>query len=133
MDSRAVNLSYASGASDQPLIGLPISQFFDNIVARYGEREAVVSCHQGTRWTYTQLAERVNQLARAFIAAGFVKGDRVGIWSPNNVEWLCTQYATAKVGIVLVTINPAYRTHELAYVLKQAGCKGLVIQNAFKS
>lgn len=133
MDSHAVNLSYASGASDQPLIGLPISQFFDNIVARYGEREAVVSCHQGTRWTYTQLAERVDQLARAFIAAGFVKGDRVGIWSPNNVEWLCTQYATAKVGIVLVTINPAYRTHELAYVLKQAGCKGLVIQNAFKS
>ena len=133
MDSHAVNLSYASGASDQPLIGSPISQFFDNIVARYGEREAVVSCHQGIRWTYAQLAERVDELARAFIAAGFVKGDRVGIWSPNNVEWLCTQYATAKVGIVLVTINPAYRTHELAYVLKQAGCKGLVIQNAFKS
>ena len=133
MDSHAVNLSYASGASDQPLIGLPISQFFDNVVARYGEREAVVACHQGIRWTYAQLAERVNQLARAFIAAGFVKGDRVGIWSPNNVEWLCTQYATAKVGVVLVTINPAYRTHELAYVLKQAGCKGLVIQNSFKS
>lgn len=133
MESPAVELSYASGPSDQPLIGLPISQFFDRTVASFGEREAVVSCHQGIRWTYAQLGEKVDQLARAFIAAGFVKGDRVGIWSPNNVEWLCTQYATAKVGIILVTINPAYRTHELAYVLQQAGCKGLVIQNAFKS
>ena len=132
-DSHATGLSYASGPSEQPLIGLPISQYFDNTVKRYGEREAVVSRHQGIRWTYSELAEKVDQLARAFVAAGFVKGERVGIWSPNNVEWLCTQYATAKVGIILVTINPAYRTHELAYVLKQSGCKGLVIQNAFKS
>ena len=126
-------VSYASGPADRPLLGTPIPVLFDNIVGRYGEREAVVSLHQDVRLTYRALAERVNTLARAFIGAGFHKGDRVGIWSPNNVEWLITQYATAKAGIILVTINPAYRIHELAYVLEQSGCKSLVLQNQFKT
>lgn len=127
------SVSYASGPSDQPLLGTPIPILFDQIVARHGEREAVVSIHQETRLSYSQLADRVNELAKAFIAAGFEKGDRVGVWSPNNIEWLMTQYATAKAGIILVTINPAYRVHELAYVLEQSGCKGLVLQNQFKT
>lgn len=127
------SVSYASGASEQPLLGMPIPRFFDDIVAAHGDREALVSVHQDVRLTYSQLAERVNELARAFIAAGFAKGDRVGIWSPNNVEWALVQYATAKAGLILVNINPAYRARELAYVLEQSGCKGLVMQNRFKT
>ena len=129
----SIPVSYASGPSAKPLLGMSIPEFFDGIVHQYGEREAVVSLHQSQRLTYQQLAERVDTLARAFIAAGFEKGDRVGIWAPNNVEWLTTQYATAKAGIILVTINPAYRVHELAYVLEQSGCRGLVLQNQFKT
>ena len=126
-------LSYASGPSDKPLLGSTIGEFFNYAVKHYSDREAIVSIHQQVRLTYWQLAERVDILAKAFIQADFKKGDRIGIWSPNNVEWLITQYATAKVGLILVTINPAYRSHELAYVLKQSGCKGLVLQNKFKS
>ena len=126
-------VSYASGPSDKPLLGSTIGKFFDYAAGRYAEREAVVSIHQQVRFTYSELAERVNKLAKAFISAGFQKGDRIGIWSPNNVQWLITQYATAKAGLILVTINPAYRSHELAYVLRQSGCKGLVLQNKFRS
>lgn len=125
--------SYASGPSDKPLLGSTIGKFFDYATGQYADREAVVSIHQQIRFTYSQLAEHVNTLAKAFISAGLQKGDRIGIWSPNNVQWLITQYATAKAGLILVTINPAYRSHELAYVLKQSGCKGLVLQNKFKS
>ena len=127
------SVSYASGPADKALLGTPIPKLFDQIVAQHGDREAVVSIHQDVRLTYAQLADRVNKLAKAFISAGFEKGDRVGIWSPNNVEWLTTQYATVKAGIILVTINPAYRVHELAYVLEQSGCRGLVMQNQFKT
>ena len=128
-----LSVSYASGSSDKPLLGSTIGKFFDYAAGRYAEREAVVSIHQQVRFTYSELAERVNKLAKAFISAGFQKGDRIGIWSPNNVQWLITQYATAKAGLILVTINPAYRSHELAYVLRQSGCKGLVLQNKFRS
>ena len=127
------SISYASGPAEKALLGDPIGQFFDKISTRYAEREAIVSLHQNTRLTYLQLAGRVNALAKAFISTGFKKGDRLGVWSPNNIEWLITQYATAKAGIILVTINPAYRSHELAFVLKQSGCKGLVLQNQFKT
>ena len=126
-------VSYASGSSDKPLLGSTIGKFFDYAAGRYAEREAVVSIHQQVRFTYSELAERVNKLAKAFISAGFQKGDRIGIWSPNNVQWLITQYATAKAGLILVTINPAYRSHELAYVLRQSGCKGLILQNNLRS
>ncbi len=128
-----ISVSYASGPSDKPLLGMTIPELFDNIVSEHGDREAVVCLHQDLRLTYEQLSERVNVLAKAFIAAGFSKGDRVGIWSTNNMEWVTTQYATAKAGIILVTINPAYRVHELAYVLEQSGCKGLVLQSQFKT
>jgi len=126
-------VSYASGPSDKPLLGSTIGKFFDYAAGRYAEREAVVSIHQQVRFTYSELAERVNKLAKAFIGAGFQKGDRIGIWSPNNVQWLIIQYATAKAGLILVTINPAYRSHELAYVLRQSGCKGLILQNNLRS
>ncbi len=126
-------LSYASGASDRPLLGNTIGQVFDNIANKFPDREALVSVHQNTRFTYAELAIKVNELAKAFISAGLKKGDRVGIWSSNNAEWLLTQYAAAKAGVILVTINPAYRSHELEYVLGQSGCKGLVFQNQFKT
>ena len=126
-------VSYASGPSDKPLLGSTIGKFFDYAAGRFAEREAVVSIHQQVRFTYSELAERVNKLAKALISAGFQKGDRIGIWSPNNVQWLITQYATAKAGLILVTINPAYRSHELAYVLRQSGCKGLILQNNLRS
>ena len=126
-------VSYASGPSDKPLLGSTIGKFFDYAAGRFAEREAVVSIHQQVRFTYSELAERVNKLAKAFISAGFQKGDRIGIWSPNNVQWLIIQYATAKAGLILVTINPAYRSHELAYVLRQSGCKGLILQNNLRS
>ncbi len=128
-----VQKSYASGSSDKPLLGLSIPQQFDETVARFPDREAVVSVHQNIRLTYAQLAQQVEQLAKGLLAIGLAQGDRIGIWSPNCVEWLIVQYASAKVGAILVTINPAYRTHELAYVLKQSGCKALILQNQFKT
>jgi Acyl-CoA synthetases (AMP-forming)/AMP-acid ligases II len=126
-------LSYASGASDKPLLGNTIGQVFNNVSNKFPDREALVSVHQNIRFTYAELAIKVNELAKALISAGLKKGDRIGIWSSNNAEWLLTQYAAAKAGVILVTINPAYRSHELEYVLGQSGCKGLVFQNQFKT
>ena len=126
-------ISYASGTSDKPLLGDTIGNKFDEIASKYPKREAIVSIHQNIRFTYDELAKEVNTLAKALISSGFKKGERVGIWSSNNVEWLLTQYAAAKAGVILVTINPAYRSHELDYVLGQSGCKGLILQNQFKT
>ena len=126
-------ISYASGISDKPLLGSTLGDKFDEISSKYSEREAIVSVHQNIRLTYNELAQKVNSLAKAFISSGFKKGHRIGIWSSNNVEWLITQYAAAKAGVILVTINPAYRSHELEYVLSQSGCKGLILQNKFKT
>ena len=126
-------ISYASGTSDKPLLGDTIGNKFDEIASKYPKREAIVSIHQNIRFTYDELAKKVNTLAKALISSGFQKGERVGIWSSNNVEWLLTQYAAAKAGVILVTINPAYRSHELDYVLGQSGCKGLILQNQFKT
>ena len=89
------NVSYASGTSDKPLLGSTIGELFDKVSCKYSKREAIVSVHQNIRFTYSELAEQVNSLAKSFIGAGFKKGDRLGIWSPNNVEWLVTQYAAA--------------------------------------
>ncbi|HWK25354.1 MAG TPA: AMP-binding protein [Solirubrobacter sp.] len=125
--------SYASGTSSTPLLGDTIGDNLDRAVARFGDREALVSVHQGLRYTYAQLGQTVDRAARAFIAAGIEPGDRVGIWSPNCAEWALVQYATAKAGIILVNINPAYRTSELAYVLDQSGCRMLVAATAFKA
>tara|TARA_B100001564_G_scaffold49232_1_gene36284 strand:- start:53 stop:1747 length:1695 start_codon:yes stop_codon:yes gene_type:complete len=126
-------ISYASGASNKPLLGDTIGNKFDAIASKYSEREAIISVHQNIRLTYNELAKKVNTLAKALISSNFKKGDRIGIWSSNNVEWLITQYAAAKAGVILVTINPAYRSHELDYVLGQSGCKGVILQNQFKT
>lgn len=125
--------SYASGTSTTPLLGDTIGDNLDRAIARFGDREALVSVHQDLRYTYAQFGEAVDRCARAFIAAGLEPGERVGIWSPNCAEWALVQYATAKAGIVLVNINPAYRTSELAYVLNQSGIRMLVAATAFKT
>jgi len=125
--------SYASGASSTPLLGETIGASLERTVSRFADAEALVSRHQGLRFTYGQLNEAVDLLARGLLAAGIEKGDRVGMWSPNNAEWVAVQYATAKVGAILVTINPAYRTSELGYALAQSGCRLLVAAPSFKT
>ncbi|MET7337936.1 AMP-binding protein [Nonomuraea sp. NPDC005650] len=119
-------LSYASGVSEVPLLGETIGENFERAVARFGEREALVDVASGRRWTYAELDAAVNEVALGLLARGIAKGDRVGIWSPNCAEWVLVQYATAKIGAILVNVNPAYRAHELAYVVKQSGLRLLV-------
>ena len=119
-------LSYTSGTSDVPLLGRTIGEDFERTVARFGDREALVDCATHRRWTYSELDVEVDELALGLMAAGVEKGDRVGIWAPNCAEWVVVQYATAKIGAVLVNVNPAYRSHELAYVVKQSGMRMLV-------
>jgi fatty-acyl-CoA synthase len=106
---------------------------FERTVARVGEREALVSFEQDRRYTWAELNEAVDELARGLIAAGLEKGDRLGIWSPNCAEWTLVQYATAKLGVILVNINPAYRSSELEYALRQSGCRMLIAAPAFKT
>jgi fatty-acyl-CoA synthase len=125
--------SYASGTSTTPLLGDTIGDNLDRTIARWGDREALVSVQQDVRYTYAELGEAVDRAARGFIAAGIRPGERVGIWSPNCAEWALAQYATAKLGIILVNINPAYRTSELEYALRQSGCRMLVAATAFKT
>ncbi len=126
-------LSHAVGETEPPLLTDTIGDNLDATIARFGDREALVDRAQGIRWTYAAFGAEVDRLARAFLAAGLAKGDRIGIWAPNCAEWTLTQYATAKVGAILVNINPAYRTHELTYVLKQAGIRMLVTAERFKT
>ena len=125
--------SYASGTYDEPLLGDTIGANLERTVAAHGDREALVEMWTGRRWTYAELDRDVDAVARGLLAAGIEKGDRVGIWSPNCAEWILVQYATAKVGAVLVNVNPAYRTHELQYVLQQSGVRLLVSATAFKT
>ncbi|MBK4999646.1 AMP-binding protein [Pseudomonas sp. S31] len=125
--------SYTRGRQDQPLLSLTIGQAFDATVARHPDGEALVSRHQGLRYNWRQLAEQVDLHARALMALGVERGDRVGIWSPNCAQWCILQLATAKVGAVLVNINPAYRVAELEYALRQSGCRWLVCADAFKT
>src|SRR5262249_44107597 len=126
-------LSYAHGASETPLIGQTIGDFFDAICEAHPDHEALVSRHQGIRWTYRELRARVDELARALLGLGLGKGDRVGIWSPNPAEWVLTQFATAKLGAILVNVNPAYRVHELEYALRQSGCATLIVAPPIKT
>ena len=125
--------SYVHGASEEPLIGETIGRYFDAVCARNGARDALIVRHQGVRLTYTQLRGRVDALACGFLRLGLVPGDRVGIWSQNNLEWVLTQFATAKAGLILVNINPAYRRQELEYALRKVGCRALVLSPRFKS
>jgi fatty-acyl-CoA synthase len=128
-----VRPSYVHGASATPLLGQTIGENLDRAVERWGDREALVSCHQDVRYTYAELGQAVDRLARMLLAEGVRPGDRLGIWSPNRAEWVLVQYATAKAGVVLVNINPAYRTSELEYVLRQSGCRWLIAAPAFKT
>ncbi|MES3710688.1 AMP-binding protein [Pseudomonas putida] len=125
--------SYTRGRQDQALLTQTIGQAFDATVARCADAEALVSRHQGLRYSWRQLAEQVEVHARALMALGVNTGERVGIWSPNCAQWCILQLASAKVGAILVNINPAYRVGELEYVLRQSGCRWLVCADAFKT
>ena len=128
-----MQLSYTSGTSTTPLLGITIGDKFDAIAQQFPDREALIVHHQDIRWTYRELQQVVDQCAKALLACGLEKGDRVGVWSPNRYEWAVVQFATAKVGIILVNINPAYRLHELEYALNQSGCKMLITADRFKT
>jgi fatty-acyl-CoA synthase len=125
--------SYASGTSTVPLLGETIGANLDRIAATFPDREALVDRPTGRRWTYTELVRDVDACALGLLELGIARGDRVGIWAPNCAEWVLVQYATAKIGAILVNINPAYRTHELGYVLRQAGVRLLVSAPTFKT
>ncbi len=125
--------SYDCGISSYPLLGQTIGEMFNDIAHRYPQTDAVVSVHQGIRWTYKEFLDQVNGFARGLMALGVEKGDRVGIWAMNYAEWVVVQFATAKIGAIMVNINPAYRTYELEYVLKQAEIQTLIIQGRFKT
>lgn len=125
--------SYTSGTSEKPLLTMTIGDMFDNTARRYPDNDALIVLHQNIRWTYKELHNQVNLCARAFLASGINRGDRVAIWSPNRYEWTLTQFATAKIGAILVNINPAYRTHELEYALNQSEARYLVTADSFKA
>ncbi len=126
-------LSYVHGASDVPLLGETVGAHFARSAARWPGRTALVVREQGIRWSYAELDAQVDAFAAGLLALGLEPGDRVGIWSPNNAEWVVTQFATAKAGLILVNINPAYRTHELDYALNKVGCRALILATSFKS
>jgi fatty-acyl-CoA synthase len=128
----ALRQSYVHGASETPLLGETVGQLLDRAAAEGPDRPALVARHQNIRWTYAELRDRANDLAAGLIALGLQPGERVGIWSPNNSEWVLTQFATAKAGLILVNINPAYRTHEFDYAMNKVGCKALILSAGFK-
>lgn len=125
--------SYAAGELEPPLLEETIGANFERTVAAQPDREALVDVASGRRWTWAELDRDVDALARGLIAAGLTAGDRVGIWAPNCAEWVLVQFATAKLGIILVNVNPAYRTHEFAYAVNQAGVRLLVSAESFKT
>ncbi|HEX3752393.1 MAG TPA: AMP-binding protein [Streptosporangiaceae bacterium] len=131
--SAPVGRSYASGTYPVALLGDTIGDNFDRTASRFGDREALVDVAAGRRWTYTELAAAVDALARGLLGREIGQGDRVGIWAPNCAEWTLTQYATAKIGAILVNINPAYGARELEYVLRQSGVRLLVAARAHRS
>jgi fatty-acyl-CoA synthase len=128
-----MSLSYVKGATETPLIETTIGQFFDQACLAHGNQDALISRHQNVRLTYAELAVKVDALACALLRLGLARGDRVAIWSQNNFEWVLTQLATAKAGLILVNINPAYRRSELEYAINKVGCRAIIISPAFKS
>ncbi len=125
--------SYACGNSQKPLLGITIGEMLNRIAAAHPDSEALVSVHQGIRWTYAEFLERVDTLARALMALDVERGDRVAIWALNYAEWVLVQFATAKIGAIMVNINPAYRTYEFEYAMKQSEVQTLLIQGRFKT
>jgi fatty-acyl-CoA synthase len=128
-----MEMSYVHGSSETPLLGATLGEYFDRIVERYAAREALIVRHQHIRWTWRELQKRVNNLAVGLIRLGLKPGDRIGIWSQNNAEWVLTQFATAKAGLILVNINPAYRRTELMHALSLVQCRALILSPSFKS
>src|SRR5688500_15550103 len=126
-------ISYDHGVSDRKLIGETIGAFFDRQVETFREREALVVRHQKVRWSWGELARRVDDFAAGLMALGLERGDRVGIWAPNTSEWTLAQFATAKAGLVLVNVNPAYRRTELEYAMNKVRCKALILAPALKT
>ena len=125
--------SYVHGASSANLLGQTLGANFDSAAERWGDREALVVRHQNLRWSYNDLKMRVDAFAAGLLSLGLEPGDRIGIWSQNNSEWVVTQYATAKIGLILVNINPAYRVLELEYAINKVGCRALILSEKFKS
>lgn len=132
-NSLPLTQSYFKGRTDIPLIEQTIGQYLDNIVDNYPEHPAIVVNHQNIRLTYKEYQQQINQLAMGLLSIGVKPGDRVGIWSPNNIEWCLTQFATAKIGAIMVCINPAYRPSELKYALNSVECSTLITADEFKS
>ena len=125
--------SYFCGASSEPIIYETIGNYFESVVEKYPDTEALVVCHQDIRWTYSEFNQRIDALAAGLIKLGIKPGERVGIWGPNTAEWVLTQMATAKIGAILVNLNPAYRLYELEYALNKSGCKAVISDEQFKS
>lgn len=130
--SALASLSYVCATSDEPLLYKTVGAVLEDAAARWPERDALIVPHQGIRWSYRELNDAADRLAAGLLHLGLVAGDPIGIWSPNRYEWVLTQFATAKVGLILVNINPAYRRSELEFVLNKVGCKALVLASAFK-
>lgn len=126
-------LSYVSGTSDEPLLYQTIGAALEQAAHRWPHRDALIAPRQNVRWTWRELNDAANRFASGLLSLGLQPGDRVGIWSPNRVEWVVTQFATAKVGLILVNINPAYRLAELEFAVKKVGCAALVLAPSFKS
>ncbi|CAN5693190.1 AMP-binding protein [soil metagenome] len=133
MTQTMTRISYDHGVSPKKLIGETIGAFFDRTVERHRDREALVVRHQNVRWSWGELGRRVDDLAAGLLALGLERGDRVGIWSPNRSEWTLAQFATAKAGLVLVNVNPAYRRAELDYAMNKVACKALILAPALKT
>jgi fatty-acyl-CoA synthase len=133
MTQTSSQISYDHGVSTKKLIGETIGNFFDETVERYRDRDALIVKHQKVRWSWGELGRRVDELAAGLVALGLERGDRIGIWSPNNYEWTLTQFATAKAGLVLVNVNPAYRRAELEYAMNKVECKALILAPALKT
>src|SRR4051812_46687007 len=132
-DLTDIAASYVCGTAEAPLLGETIGQSLDLAVQRWGDREALVSPSHDVRWTWREFAARVGALAAGFLALGLERGARIGVWSLNRPEWTLTQFAAAKAGIILVTINPAYRLSELEFALAKVGCVAIVTATAFKT
>ena len=125
--------SYVHGASASPLLGETVGGLIDRIAQRWPDRPALVARQQGIRWNYGEFHAEVERIAAGLLALGLAPGDRVGIWAPNRAEWVVAQFAAPKAGLILVNINPAYRSHELAYSLNKVGCRALILPRAFKA
>jgi len=126
-------MSYANGPAGEALLGQTIGENLAATVVLFTDRDALIDAPSGRRWTYAELAADVESVAKGLLALGIAKGDRVGIWAPNVPEWVLVQFATARIGAILVNINPAYRSHELSYVLTQAGIRTLISAERFKT